>query len=210
MTFQNRHEAGRKLADALSEYKGADNGLVIALPRGGVVPGRIVADRLGLPLDVVVTRKVGAPANREYAIGALTESGDVVWNQPEKQNYPEEKLSEIVEEEKTEARRRVEKYRSGLPSRKMRGKTILLVDDGVATGFTMKAAIKTVRAADPDKIIVAVPVAPRGIEPELESVVHEVVVLETPALFMAVGAYYEEFDDVNDEQVLELLKPYRS
>ncbi|MEA3249917.1 MAG: phosphoribosyltransferase family protein [Patescibacteria group bacterium] len=206
MSFVDRSEAGEKLADSLEEYRGVEDGVVISLPRGGVVLGRIVADRLGLPLDIVVPRKIGAPSNPEYAIGAITEMGDIVWNEAERSVHDPKSLEEIVEKEKVEANRRMNAYRKGLPERVMRDRIVIIVDDGIATGFTMMAAIKTVRAAGPKRIVVAVPVASSDSVKTIENLVDELIVLETPTMFWAVGAHYSDFGEVNDDEVVELLE----
>jgi len=206
MPFINRKDAGERLADALSAYRGIKDGIVIALPRGGVVLGRVVADRLGLPLDIVVSRKIGAPSNPEYAIGALTEMGDIVWNEAERALHDARRLATIVEEQKREAERRMAIYREGMPERVIRGRTVIVVDDGIATGFTIMAAMKTVRALRPKRIVIAVPVAPPDSLAMLASLADEVVVLYTPESFHAVGAHYQEFGEVKDEEVIGLLQ----
>ena len=204
--FKDREEAGRKLAEALEKYKGLKNAVVVALPRGGVVLGRIVADALGAPLDLVVPRKIGAPFNEEYAIGALAESGEAVWNEEERARCDAEALRTIVAKERQEAGRRLSVYRKGLPPRDLKGKTVILVDDGVATGYTMRAAINTVKAGKPEKIVVAVPVGPKDTLGELKREADEVVILHTPVLFFAIGGFYEAFPQVEDEAVIELMK----
>jgi len=206
MIFADRLEAGEKLAAALQKYAGRKDTAVVALPRGGVVPGRIVADALGAPLDIVVPRKIGAPSNEEYAIGAVTEEGHVVWNEVERAMFDTAKLDVIVKKEVAEAARRLGKFRAGLPPRDLRGKTVIIVDDGVATGFTMLAAVATVRSMRPRKIVVAVPVGPPDSIARIGSAVDEVVVLEQPVIFGAIGSFYEEFDQVDDSIVIRLLQ----
>ena len=207
MIFIDRLEAGEKLAAALKKYAGRKDTAVVALPRGGVVPGRVVADALGAPLDIVVPRKIGAPSNEEYAIGAVTEEGHVVWNEAERAMFDAAKLDKIVEKEKAEAARRLEKFRAGLPPRDLRGKTVIVVDDGVATGYTMLAAVATVRSLRPRRIVVAVPVAPPDSLARIGAAVDEVVALERPVFFGAIGSFYDEFDQVDDEVVVRLLHP---
>lgn len=206
MLFKNREEAGRKLAEALEKYKGLKNVVVVALPRGGVVLGRVVADALGAPLDLVVPRKIGAPFNEEYAIGALAESGEAVWNEEERARCDAAALREIVAKERKEADRRLSLYRQGLPPRDLKGKMVLLVDDGVATGYTMRAAINTVKSEQPEKIVVAVPVGPKDTLGELKNEADDVVILHTPVLFFAIGNFYEEFPQVDDATVIALMK----
>lgn len=205
MLFRDRKDAAEKLSDALSEYKGRDDVLVIALPRGGVVIGRIVADRLGAPLDIVVPRKLGVRMNPEYAVGAVTESGHVVWNEEERAQMDDEYADRVVREEKEEARRRLGLYRKGLPERDFKRKTVIVVDDGIATGFTIRAAISTVRAGDPARVVAAVPVGPPDTVETLRKEVDDLVVLSAPPLFFAIGQFYGTFDQVEDSEVIALL-----
>lgn len=209
MPFKNREEAGQRLAERLLAYKDNPDVVIIALPRGGVVLGRVIADALHAPLDIIVPRKIGAPENEEYAIGALTEDGEVVWNEAEKQRYGEEILAIIAKEERKEAQRRLATYRRGLPVRILKDKIIILVDDGVATGYTIRSAIKTIRKESPQKIIVALPGGPEDTITALRNEVDEVVVLEVPAYFAAVGQLYEEFPQITDEEVIGLLQRER-
>lgn len=209
MLFKNREAAGRKLADALAPYKGRGDVIVVALPRGGVVTGRIVADALGAPLDLVVPRKIGAQENEEYAIGAITETGEGVWNEDERRRADAAWLKRKIAEEKAEAERRLTVYRAGLPSRDLEGKTVLIVDDGIATGLTMRAAVKTVLAERPERVIVAAPVAPHDVLPKLSRQVDDVIVLEKPSVFGAIGAFYESFDQVDDATVVTLMRAKR-
>lgn len=205
MRFQNREDAGRKLAKALEAYAGRKDVVVVALPRGGVVLGRIIADALGAPLDLVVPRKLGAPGHEEYAIGALTESGEAVWNEAEHGRFDHVALDAVVEAERAEAKRRIEKYRAGMPARDLAGKTVIVVDDGIATGFTMRAALRTVRTEDPAAVVAAVPVAPADFKAALSNEADETVILSTPLVFVAIGNFYDEFTPVNDEQVVALM-----
>lgn len=205
MLFKNREEAGQKLAEALKEYQGKPQTIVLALPRGGVVVGAEVARELRLPLDIMVTRKIGAPGNSEYAIGALTASGQPIWNESEKNLVSPERLKQLVDQERAEARRRLETYRAGRPPLNLGGQTVILVDDGIATGYTIRAAINFVKAERPRQIIVAVP---HGAADTLELLAKEVdklVVLFKPEWYGAVGAFYEEFGEVRDEEVIKLM-----
>ncbi len=205
MPFKDRRDAARLLAEKLEDYRGRPDVTVVALPRGGVVLGRVVADFLGAPLDLVVPRKIGAPGNAEYAIGAITEEGDAVWNESERAGTGEDYLEKEVARPRAEARRRLGLYRAGLPPRQLTGRTVIIVDDGVATGHTLRAAIKTVRAASPARIVAAVPVAPRDSAASLRGEVDELVILETPQVFWAIGSFYEEFGQVEDEEVIRLM-----
>lgn len=206
MKFTDRQDAGTRLADALGEYRGSENTVVVALPRGGVVLGKIVAEALGAPLDLVVPRKIGAEQNEEYAIGAVTESGHVVWNEQERALARKGYLEQVVEKEKREAQRRLSLYREGLPERDLSGKTVIVVDDGMATGLTMRAAIATVRAGSAEKIVVALPVASSESAARLREEVDELVILHETPFFMAVGQFYDVFGQVEDETVIALMR----
>ncbi|MBI4250015.1 phosphoribosyl transferase [Candidatus Uhrbacteria bacterium] len=208
MLFYDRRDAANKLAEALKKYEGKQNTIVVALPRGGVVLGRIVADALHVPLDIVVPRKIGYPGNEEYAIGALTETGDIIWNEEERAHANKAELEKIVEREKKEAQRRLSKYRAGMPDRNFTGKTLIIVDDGIATGLTMFAAIKSVRTLGAAHIIVAIPGGPADTVEKLreEKDIDDVIVLEIPSLFFAVGGLYQEFGQVEDEEVIKFMK----
>lgn len=206
MKFKNREDAGKQLAEKLRAYSNDPNVIVIALPRGGVVLGRVICDALGAPLDIVVPRKIGAPDNEEYAIGALTEGGEAVWNRMEKERYSESELNSIVEKERSESRRRLSVYRAGLPQRVIKDRVVILVDDGVATGFTIRSAIKTIKAEGPQKIIVALPGGPEDTIGIVKKEVDDVIVIDIPSVFWAVGQLYEDFPQVNDNEVIALLK----
>lgn len=205
--FANREEAGERLAAVLAEkYGRKKNAVVLALPRGGVVPGRIVADELGAPLDIVVPRKIGAKANPEYAIGAVAEDGEAVWNEAERRVEDPSYLDAEVAAQRAEARRRLATYREGLPQRDLKGKSVIIVDDGAATGLTMRAAIATVRAERPARITVALPVCPPDTVRVLAGEADDVVALRRPEPFHAIGAFYEEFSQVGDADVRRLLR----
>lgn len=205
MIFKNRQDAGQKLAETLQNYKNAPNTIVLALPRGGVVVGYEIAKALNLPLDIVVPRKIGAPGNPEYAIGAIAETGDAILSEEEVRYVKKEWLKQAMEEEKKEAQRRLITYRPGPPP-DLKNKTVILVDDGVATGFTMRAAVASIKARQPAKIIVAVPHGAQDSLEKIKSEADEVVCLYSPAAYWAVGAHYEEFPQTSDEEVIELLK----
>lgn len=205
MFFKDRKEAGQKLVRILEDFKGQD-AIVLALPRGGVVVGAEVAMALNLPLDIVVTRKIGAPGNEEYAIGAIDVDGDGVWSEMEMENINKEWLRAQKEKEKQEAQKRLSLYRQGRSLLDLKDKIIILVDDGIATGLTMKSAIKYVKKFNPQKIIVASPVAVKEVIDELKKEVDEVRILNMPEFFWAVGQFYENFPQVEDEEVIEIIK----
>lgn len=211
MTFRDRVDAGRKLAAALERYRDAKDAIVIALPRGGVVVGAEVARELKLPLDIVVPRKIGAPGNPEYAIGAITESGDPVWDQQAVSltDASEKFLAAAVATERTEAQRRLTTYRGDQSPRDLKGKTVILVDDGIATGLTMRAAIATIRCEGASRIVLTVPVAAADSIAKLRREVDEVVCLHAPQWFGAVGAFYDAFEQTTDDEVVALLTSTR-
>ncbi|MEY4744733.1 MAG: hypothetical protein RL272_678 [Candidatus Parcubacteria bacterium] len=206
MPFVDREDAGRRLARSLRRYEGDPGAIVVALPRGGVVTGRVVADALKLPLDIVVPRKIGAEADPEYAIGAVTEEGDAVWNERERRGAGRAYLDSTLAKERAEARRRLGTYRAGMPPRSLRGKTVLVVDDGVATGYTMRAAVATVKRCGASRIVVAVPVCPADSLAALELEADEVVALESPVIFSSIGAFYDAFAQTDDATVVRLLR----
>ena len=205
--FKDREDAGLKLAMRLKEYKDQKNILVLALPRGGVVTGYAISRYLNVPLDIVIVRKLGFPGQPEFGIGAVSETGTIVLNQSTIDSYevPKEYIAREVYRQKEEIARRVKIYRSGEEIPEIEGKTIILVDDGVATGATLKAAISTLRGQHAAKLAVALPVAPYEVAGEIEKMVDEFVCLETPVDFVAVGAYYHDFTQVSDEAVVGLL-----
>lgn len=205
MIFKDRQEAGKKLAEALARYKNAPETIVLALPRGGVVVGYAIAKDLNLPLDIVVPRKIGAPGNSEYAIGAITETGDAIMNEAEARGVDKNWLKSEMDKEKQEAERRLKTYRPG-PSPQVEGKTVIIVDDGVATGYTMRAAIASVKSRKPAKIIVAVPHGAKDSMNVIRGEVDNVIVLYEPEIYWFVGAHYETFLQTSDKEVINLLK----
>lgn len=202
--FSHRPEAGQQLAGKLKHFSGKDV-VVLALPRGGVVTAEPVARTLKAPLDLLIVRKVGHPSQPEYAIAAVAEDGHVLLNADETR-IDQTAFHQLVEAERQEARRRREKYLGTRLPIPVKGKIVVLVDDGIATGLTMKAAIGEIRHRQPRKIVVAVPVAPHEVAVELKKMADEVVTLYDEADFRgAIGAYYEEFPQVTDEEVIEIL-----
>lgn len=207
MIFTNRKDAGERLVPELIKYRNDPNAVVIGLPRGGVVTAFEVAKGLHLPLDVVCPRKVGAPFNPELAIGAITETGEGVFHYDliSYLGVSPKYIEQEVEKEKKVAQRRLALFRKNRPKIDLQGKSVILVDDGLATGATMQAAIKSVKKEKAEKIVVAVPVAPQDIYEKLQEEVDEIIVLDTPASFSAVGQFYIEFAGTEDEEVVELL-----
>jgi predicted phosphoribosyltransferase len=206
MRFRDRADAGKKLAQALKKYEG-QNGVVYALPRGGVVLGVEVARALGMPLDLLIPRKIGHPLQPEYAIGAVVESGEMVSNQREVARVDPEWFRQEVEAERQEARRRRELYLGGREPAPVEGKTAIIVDDGIATGLTMEVSIREAQRRKPGHLVVAVPVAPPDTVERMSREVDEFVVLDrSPYYLGAVGAYYDSFYQVTDEEVVALLR----
>lgn len=205
MTFADRVEAGERLAEALAEYAGADC-VILAIPRGGVVVGEVVARELGAALDVVVPRKIGAPMNPELGVGAVAPGVRVL--DPElirMLHVSDEYLEQEIAAQEREIERRLRAYREGRPPVDVQGRTAIVVDDGVATGGTAIAALRWARAQGAAKVIVAVPVAPAAAMARLEPEADEVIVLGTPEPFFAVGEWYRRFEQTSDEEVVDAL-----
>lgn len=204
--FTDRTAAGELLADTLLEYEGKDC-VVYAVPRGGVVVGAVVARRLLAPLDLIIPRKIGHPYQPEYAVAAVTEDGSVVGSNLDLGTLDPQWLDAELQRQRAEAARRREVYLEGRSSPDVSGKTAIIVDDGIATGFTMQAAIHDVSKRHPGRIIVAVPVAPKDIVRSLQREVDEVVALIVPDEFAGgVGVYYQDFEQVDDEDVKRRLQ----
>ncbi len=208
--FSNREEAGRALAEALERYKGNPDVVVLGIPRGGVVVAAKVAEELGAPLDVVISHKIGAPGNPELAIGAITSTGLIVLDDEllSLLNVPESYLDAEIERQRQELEKKLRYYRQGRDPLPIEDKVVIVVDDGIATGSTMVASLRALKRLEPRKLIVAVPVAPMEAEKRVMKEADEVVVLLVPASFWAVGAYYGDFRQVSDEEVVSLLEKF--
>lgn len=207
MIFQDRSDAGRQLSERLAAYLDSD-ARVLALPRGGVPVGYEVARALRAPLDVFVVRKIGAPGREELAIGAIASGGVRVLNQETiaMLGVDDGTIEAITQRELCELQRREDAYRGGLPAPDVEQRTVILIDDGLATGASMQAAILALRRRRPERIVVAVPVAPRDTCAALGRQIDDLVVLATPEPFRGVGAWYADFVQISDEQVRELLR----
>jgi len=205
--FRDRRDAGRALARRLSFYGGRADVTVLALPRGGVPVASEIARALGLPLDVFLVRKLGVPGHEELAMGAIASDGARVLDSEVMRAYrvSEEDVARVTDAERRELDRREIAYRADRPPLDVKGRTVILVDDGLATGSSMRAAVAALRPLSPARIVVAVPVAPRSTVFSLERVADEVVCLEMPEPFLAVGMFYEDFEQTSDEQVRDLL-----
>jgi putative phosphoribosyl transferase len=205
--FPDRAEAGRFLATKLSKYSGRDDVIVLGLPRGGVPVAYEVARALRVPLDVFIVRKLGVPGFEELAVGAIASGGVRVLNEDVARALPnaDEIIEAVTKHETAEVERREQKYRDGRPAPEIQGKTAILIDDGLATGATMRAAVKALRQRGAAKIVVAVPVGPLDTCKEFEEEADEVVCASAPEFFQAVGQYYEDFSQTSDDEVRELL-----
>jgi putative phosphoribosyl transferase len=208
MLFHDRSEGGRILAHDLSAYADRPDVLVLALPRGGVPVGYEVARTLHAPLDVFLVRKLGVPAREELAMGAIATGGVRVLNQDviDALGIPQETIDTVAERETEELERREQTYRGSRGAPDVHGRTIILVDDGLATGSTMRAAVAALRRQGPDRIVVAVPVGAAETCAEFQSEADEVVCARTPEPFHAVGLWYDNFAQTSDEEVHELLR----
>ncbi|HHU03967.1 MAG: phosphoribosyltransferase family protein [Saccharofermentanales bacterium] len=206
MVFQNRKEAGIKLAEALSKFKD-DDVIVFALPRGGVVLGVEIAEKLDAPLDLVITKKIGHPFNSEYAIGAVAESGEPLYNAAELRRVDASWRRSEEERMRAELKRRRRDYFGDREQEDLAGKVAIIVDDGIATGLTMMAAIKYLRGQGAERIVVAIPVTPYDTAQRLREQADDLVSLQIDRYYRgAVGAYYKDFRQVSDEEVIALLR----
>ncbi len=209
--FKDRVEAGERLAAALADFRDKD-GVVLAIPRGGVVVGYQIAEALDLPLDVITPHKLGAPDNPELAIGAVAEDGSAVLD---KQliayiGVDSGYIEEEKERQKAEIQRRLKVYRQGMQPRSLKGKDVIIVDDGIATGSTMKAALLSVKNQGAKSVTIAIPVGPPSTVEELKRLADCVICLATPEYFQAIGQFYGNFGQTSDEEVIELLKKCRA
>lgn len=211
MIFRDRAEAGKKLAEALSGLRGAGV-VVLGIPRGGVVVADQVAAALDAPLDVVVTKKIEAPGEPEYALGAVTQDGEIIMDEESAESLgaSPEYLAEQVRLKKEEVKERLERLRGNSPYPQLEGKVVVVVDDGIATGSSVAAAVMSVKKRKPKEIVVAVPVAPSDAVQSLAEGGTKVVCLQTPGPFLAIGEFYERFDQVEDLEVKRLLDAGRT
>lgn len=208
MRFKNRTEAGSLLAKELDKYR-RSIAIVFALPRGGVVLGAEIAEYLNLPLDLVIPRKIGHPLYPEYAIGAVTEDGQVILDYAEASTHNPRWLKSAILKEAEEARRRRSLYLKGRTHLSLKGKTAIIVDDGIATGLTMQAALRDIKSKQPANIVLAIPVLPPDVAKQLEKHADEIIALDVPELYAgSVAAYYEKFNQVEDEEVIEYLRRF--
>jgi len=208
MVFKNREEAGRKLAIKLKGFQNKKNLIILAIPRGGLVIGKQLAQALNCSLDIIVTKKIGAPGNPELAIGAVGAMGEPVINRElaARVGADEKYLQKEIASRQTEVERRIKEYRGDKPPPNLKNKIAIITDDGVATGATMEAAVEVVRQQEPKKIVVAVPVTSRDSLKTLEEKADEVIYLDAPIMFFAVGQFYQDFPQTTDEEAKKLLR----
>jgi putative phosphoribosyl transferase len=205
--FRNREEAGRTLAEKLSHYRNDPTGLILALPRGGVAVGYQLSLALHVPLDVFITRKIGAPGNPEYAIGAVAETGSRYLNQEAISSFDlsRHELERLIHVQEKEIARRKDLYRQGRSLPQLTGRTVFLVDDGIATGSTFLASALAIRSLQPRHLVGVIPVGPPSTMREVQAHVNELIVLMTPDPFYAVGDFFVDFTQVEDRDVVEYL-----
>jgi predicted phosphoribosyltransferase len=206
--FIDRRDAGRTLASHLARYAGRDDVIVLALPRGGVPVAYEVAQALGAPMDLFLVRKLGTPGHRELAMGAIASGGIRVLNDEVVRWYgiPESAIERVAREEEQELERRERAYREGRPAPDLENRVVILADDGLATGSTMRAAAQAVRQRNPSRVVVAVPVGARETCAELAAVADEVICARMPEPFSAVGQWYLNFEQTEDDEVRQLLR----
>ena len=210
-SFRDREDAGRRLAERLAKYR-EESPVVLALPRGGVPVGYEIAHSLDAPLDIFLSRKLGAPGRKEFGIGAVAQGGVRVLNERavEALEISEEYIKRTAKEETEEIERRLKLLRGeGCPEPEVRGRTAILVDDGLATGVTARAAIEALRRREPLRLVLAIPVCPAQTAESLRQEVDELIYLKAPSDLMAISLWYEDFYQVPDEEVIELLKRAR-
>lgn len=208
--FVDRRDAGKKLASELVNYKNDRDAIVLALPRGGIAVATEMADRLSLPLDILLVRKLGVPCHEEFAMGAISSGGGFILNNSIVKDLAisQEQIAAVKDKEELELKRRELCYRGNRAAPELTGKTIILVDDGIATGASIKAAILSLKKSQPLIIVLAIPLAPLSTLKELKSLVSHCICLHAPEPFSSVSMYYEDFAQYHDDDVIRMLKKY--
>lgn len=207
--IQNRKVAGQRLAEKIFNILKEEKPIVLAIPRGGVVVGEEIAKKLDCSLDVIISKKITPPSSPEYAIGAITHDGTIYYGQYWNNFSQEPNFDEEISKKKLEVKRRLEEYR-GSSNYKFNNKTVILVDDGIATGATVFVLLKWLSEKKVKRIILAVPVIPRNTYEEMKPLVDSIVALEIPGEFYAVGQFYKEFDQVSDKEVMTILNKFKN
>jgi putative phosphoribosyl transferase len=207
--FKNRSEAGKKLAKKITEVVNEKDVIVLAVPRGGVIIGEEIAKKLNCSLDVIISKKITPPSSPEYAIGAITYDGTIYQSLNWDRFSKEPEFQKEINKKKLEVKRRIEEYR-GISNYEFGNKTIILVDDGIATGATIFVLLQWLTKLKVNKIILAVPVIPADTYEKMKPLVNELVTLQVPTEFSAVGQFYEEFDQVSDEEVMMILNKFKN
>jgi putative phosphoribosyl transferase len=205
--FRNRKDAGEKLGEALEKYQGI-GALVLGIPRGGAETAYYVAVHLNTEMSLVVTRKLGYPFNQEAAFGAVAEDGSIYISESARKSISAEEMSQVLEAQKQEIKRRVKKLRGGKPLPVIRERTVIIVDDGIATGATLFATIALCRKKKAGKIVIAAPIAGQHMESILRQEVDDVVILETPPLYHAVSQGYEDFSNLSDDEAVFFMEKW--
>ncbi|HEY7367839.1 MAG TPA: phosphoribosyltransferase family protein [Nitrosopumilaceae archaeon] len=207
--IQNRKVAGQRLAEKIYKILKEEKPIVLAIPRGGVVVGEEIAKKLNCSLDVIISKKITPPSSPEYAIGAITHDGTIYYGQSWNNFSQEPNFDEEISKKKLEVKRRLEEYR-GNANYKFNNKTVILVDDGIATGATVFVLLKWLSEKKVKHVILAVPVIPRNTYEEMKPLVDTIVALEIPVEFYAVGQFYKEFDQVSDKEVMTILNKFKN
>jgi predicted phosphoribosyltransferase len=207
--IQNRKVAGQRLAEKIYKILKEEKPIVLAIPRGGVVVGEEIAKKLDCSLDVIISKKITPPSSPEYAIGAITHDGTIYYGQSWNNFSQEPNFDEEISKKKLEVKRRLEEYR-GNANYKFNNKTVILVDDGIATGATVFVLLKWLSEKKVKHVILAVPVIPRNTYEEMKPLVDTIVALEIPVEFYAVGQFYKEFDQVSDKEVMTILNKFKN
>lgn len=203
--FRNREEAGERLAKRLSHYKNVSNALILCIPRGGVIFGSLLSERLNIPLDIVLVKKIGHPSNSEFAIGAVAQDGEITIHSEFRSSVHPDYLLDEITRLRSSIQERLKFLRGARPTPDVKGKTVILVDDGIATGFTVQAAIEWLRKQGVQKVILAIPVAPEETMQKMASLADECVVLQVAEDFHAIGEFYEDFHQISDAEIKKIL-----
>ncbi len=208
-TLKNRNEAGKKLAEKIKDIVNEKDVIILAIPRGGVIIGEEIAKKLSCPLDVIISKKITPPSSPEYAIGAITHDGTIYHSQYWNRFSQEPNFQNEIIKKKSEVKRRIEEYR-GSSDYEFGDKTVILVDDGIATGATIFVLLQWLTKRKVKKIILSVPVIPADTYEKMKRLVDHIVTLDIPSEFYAVGQFYDEFDQVSDEEVMTILNKFKN